>query len=100
MSEHISHTAMTFMRDLDAAARELEFFDRHNGEWTSLHIGDRVWLVTPDGNLPGNVVRHWAPKVWPSEELRVALDCSPNHWVQFHRTLFQRFSVLDQIAES
>ena len=86
--------------DLSRASQELEFFNRFIGEWSDLSRGDRVMLLTAEGEFHGTVFCDWTPARWPSPWLKVSLDCNPEIPVEFHRAMFRAYTALDHIASS
>lgn len=95
-----SFSAMSTLRDLHSAAQELEFHFKYGGEWTPLKNGDRVALLTPEGEFYGTVTDDWKPGAWPSKSVHVRLDCNPESPLHFHRTLFRAYTVLDHLADA
>ena len=67
-------------------------------ESLALMSGDRVFLLTIEGEFPAHVVKDWF-----GEDLlvpvRVNIDCdSWGYARQFHRSVFRAFTALDHIA--
>lgn len=87
------------MRDLHSAAQELEYHGKFGGEWSPLKEGDRVVFVGTEEDYLATVRRDWNPSTWPTPSLRVVLDCAPDYSVEFHRTLFRTYTVLDRLAD-
>jgi len=97
--ESPSLLALSIAKDESAAADGLDLFDKSFGERLPLKIGDRVFLLTVEGEYPGTVVeRDWSPTTPPSALVAVALDCRPETPLAFNRALFRSFTVLDHIA--
>jgi len=92
---------MKFARSFSNAAQELEGAGKVDGEFTPLKTGDRVYFLTVSGEFEGTVERDWSP---PADDdahrpmVHVALDTRTGWPVEFHRTLFRAFTVLDHIA--
>lgn len=96
----ISYNAMLMARDKSDAAEEFEFHGKTVGEMSPLKKGERVYFLTIDGELAGTVRRDWRLQSWPSPKVYVSLDCKPDHPIEFHRSLFRAFTVLDHIANT
>ena len=94
------YDAMKFARSFSQAALEAERLGLVQGEFTDLKIGDRVFLLTVSGEYPATVRRDWrlSPMDDSAPLVKVELDSRPAWPVEFHRTLFRAFTVLDHIA--
>lgn len=90
---------VSILKDLHSAAQELELHGRYGGEWTPLKAGDRVVLLSPEGDYLATVECDWEPSEWPAADLVVRLDVRKDVVVGFHRTMFREHSVLDRLAE-
>jgi len=90
------------------AAYELELMKVWvmNAETLALKKGDRVFLLTIEGDYPSVVTEDWN-----GEDLlvgvKVTVDCGPSldwkgrqDWIELHRNCFRAFSILDLMAES
>ena len=95
-----SFDAMLMARNESDAAGEFEYHNKLIGEISPLKKGDRVYFLTIEGEFVGTVGRDWDPVEWPSLLVSVSLDCKPAYPVEFHRSLFRAFTVLDHIASA
>jgi hypothetical protein len=93
-----SGIAMSVVRDESDAADELDFFNIQLGERTALTAGDRVYLVTVDGEFPGTVIADWSPEIDEPGHVMVDLDCNPKESLTLNRAVFRAFTALDHIA--
>ena len=83
------------------AINELEFHGVVCGESSPLKKGDRVYFLTVGGEFPATVRHDWAQAAcWPSDKVKVELDCKPGYPVEFHRALFRTFTALDHLANT
>ena len=89
------HTMEITKHESDAAFELLLMSHEDPCEKTSLATGDRVFLLTIEGEFTGDVIEDWTDLdtgVW------VRLDCAPDRLISFHRSLFRAFTVLDHIS--
>jgi hypothetical protein len=81
-------------------ALELEMMNlQEPHESLALKKGDRVFLLTIEGEFPSRVVEDW--NGWNLLlPVKVTVDCNREApWIQFHRSAFRVFTALDLIAD-
>ncbi|MGD9725473.1 MAG: hypothetical protein AB7L09_00440 [Nitrospira sp.] len=101
MGDYLSDDVLEILAALDIAAEELEYHNSISGEWTPLEPGDRVVLLSPDGELSGTVLIAWRPHLLHlAPPLKVRLDRFPFRHIELHRSLFRSFTVLDHLSEA
>lgn len=66
--------------------------------YISLHKGNRIHLVTIEGNYPGTVTEDQDPRD-PTSLVHITLDCWPHETLLCHRSLIQLFTPLDLLAD-
>ena len=65
----------------------------------ALKSGDRVFLLTIDGEFPAHVVEDWSGHNLLLG-VKATVDCDRGaHWVRFHRDSWRAFSALDLLAD-
>lgn len=99
--EPISFYALKQVRLDSEAQYELEMMKRSEPhEDLALKAGDRVFLLTIEGDYPAHVVEDWT-----GSNLLVGVKVTVDYnrgapWVTFHRSAFRAFTALDLLAYS
>ena len=94
----LGYTGLSIAQAESKAATELELLGSPPaGETTPLRKGDRVYIITVEGEFPGTVVEDWetSPTI---DDVTIVLDDSPSVELWIHRSLFRAFTVLDHLA--
>lgn len=89
-----SHYALLMVSLSSSESKELDGLNYpHGGEVTPIGIGDRVSMVTVEGEFPGTVID---TVDWDGAGVMVHID----HYgpVRFHRSVFRAWTVLDYLA--
>lgn len=68
-----------------------------NAETSTLEAGDRVYLVTVEGDYPATVTGTTDQGALGAIE--ISLDCTPTERMTFHRGVLRKFTILDFLAQ-
>ena len=95
-----SWTAMKQARLDSEACYELEMITpQASHPELALKKGDRVFLLTIEGEFPSHVVEDWSGHNL-LEGVKATVDCDRgSDWVRFHRDSWRAFSALDLLAD-